>query len=87
MKNWKQAKDAYIKDHLSKELEQPERRLNALKAIEKTFQEEFPKLLKDDEVFNNIKKNYMLKLYECLKSSSLSSAEKSVFNGLYKFAK
>ncbi len=86
MKNWTQTKNDYIKDHLSKSLEQPERRLNALTAIEKTFKEKFPELLNDEDVFTNIKKMYLLKLYECLKGSSLSSAEKSVINGLYKFS-
>ena len=37
MKNWKQSKDAYIKDHLRKKLTKPEIRLNALKNIEKIF--------------------------------------------------
>lgn len=87
MKNWMQATNGYIKDHLSKKLEQPERRLNALIAIEKIFREKFPELLKDEDVFINISKMYFLKLYECLKGSSLSSAEKSVINGLYKFSK
>jgi hypothetical protein len=86
MKNWQQAKEAFIKDHLSKSLEQPERRLNALKAIEKIFQGKFPELLNDKNVFDNFKKMYFLKLYECLKGRSLSSAEKSVINGLYKFS-
>jgi hypothetical protein len=86
MKNWKQAKEAYIKDHLSKALGQPERRLNALSAIEKVFSEEFPELLADKEVFINIKKVYLTKLYESLKGTSVSSAEKSVINGLYKFS-
>lgn len=87
MKNWNQAKAAYIKDHLSKTLEQPERRLNALSAIEKTFRNKFPELLVDESIFQNISKMYLLKLYECMKGNDLSSAEKSVFTGLYKFAK
>lgn len=86
MKNWKQAKEAYIKDHLTKTLDQPERRLNALAAIEKVFSQKFPELLKDDQVFTNIKKMYLVKLYECLKGTTASSAEKSVITGLYKFS-
>lgn len=86
MKNWKQAKELYLKDHLSKSLEQPERRVNALAAIEKVFKEKFPELLADDNVFVNINKEYLMKLYECLKGTSLNNAEKSVFNGLYKFS-
>jgi hypothetical protein len=87
MKNWKQAKVAYTKDHLSKSLVQPERRLNALDSIENTFRNKFPELLKDDNVFQNINKMYLSKLYECMKGRDLNSAEKSVFTGLYKFSK
>lgn len=87
MKNWKQTKDLYVKDHLAKTLEQPERRINALNAIEKVFNDKFPELLNDEQVFTNIAKVYLIKLYECLKGNSLSSAEKSVFTGLYNFSK
>lgn len=87
MKNWKQSKDAYIKDHLRKELTKPEIRLNALKAIEKIFRETYDEPLRDENVFQNISKTYLMKLYECLKGRVLNGAEKSVFNGLYKFSK
>ena len=87
MKNWKQAKDSYVKDHIARHLAKPEIRLYALKAIEKTFKEKFPEPLKDENVFMNISKVYLMKLYECLKGSSLNDAEKSVFTGLYKFSK
>jgi hypothetical protein len=87
MKNWKQAKKEYIKDHLSQNMAQPERRINALAAIENILNEQFPALLKDDEVFTNIKRMYFIKLYECLKGPALSDAEKSVINGLYKFSR
>lgn len=87
MKNWKQAKEAYIKDHLTKQLANPEIRLNALTAIEKNFKEKFPEPLTDEGVFLNIGKLYLMKLYECLKGKVLNDAEKSVFNGLYKFSK
>jgi len=86
MKNWKQAKEAYIKDHLSKTLEQPRRRINALAAIESVFLEKFPELLIDEKVFTNIKKMYLVKLYESLKGTKVSSAERSVITGLYKFS-
>ena len=86
MKNWKQTKEEYIKDHLSKKMAQPERRINALNAIERTFQEKFPELLDDKNVFENISKMYFIKLYECLKGRSLNGAENSVITGLYKFS-
>lgn len=86
MKNWKQAKGAYIKDHLAKKLAEHSIRLNALKKIEKVFAERFPLPMSDNEVFRNISKRYFFKLYECLKGTLLNGAEKSVINGLYKFS-
>jgi hypothetical protein len=87
MKNWKQAKADYLNDHLSKELANHPIRLNAFKRIESVFAEKFPKPLKDHSVFDNITKPYMMKLYECLKGYALNGAERSIFNGLYKFSK
>jgi hypothetical protein len=87
MENWKQAEDAYIKDHLTKPLASPEIRLNALTAIEKNFRQKFTEPLTDERVFLNISKVYLLKLYECLKVKALNGAEKSVFNGLFKFSR
>lgn len=87
MKNWKQSKYAYTKNHMSKQLAKPELRLNALKAIEKIFRETYAEPLRDQNVFQNISKTYLMKLYECLKGRVLNGAEKSVFNGLYKFSK
>lgn len=87
MNNWRKAKEAYIKDHLKKQLAKPEIRLNALKAVEKNFKEKFPEPLTDERLFLNISKVYLMKLYVCLKGKALNSAEKSVFNGLYKFSK
>jgi transcription elongation factor SPT5 len=37
MKTWIEAKNAYTKDHMNKDLKQPERRINALIAIEKAI--------------------------------------------------
>lgn len=87
MKNWKQAKEAYLKDHLERAFVQPERRVSALTSIENTFKEKFIEPLKDEKVFSNVSKVYLMKIYECLKGNELSGAEKSVFNGLYKFAR
>ncbi|MES2430947.1 MAG: hypothetical protein V4556_08420 [Bacteroidota bacterium] len=87
MKTWDKAKDAYKKDHLTKQLANHKIRLSALAAIEKVFKEKFVVVLKDENVFININKIYLMKLYECLKGKSLNGAEKSVFNGLYKFSK
>lgn len=86
MKNWKQAKQKYIEDHLSKTLAQTKRRLDALQAIELLIETARPELLKDENLFGNIDKPSFLKMYETIKSTVLSSAEMSVINGLYKFS-
>lgn len=87
MKSWKQAREIYIKDHMAKNLADHSIRLNALKRIEEIFSEKFSEPLYDKEVFQNVSKTYLMKLYECLKGYRLNSAEKSVFTGLYKFSK
>ena len=87
MKNWKQASELYIRDHLAKNLADHNIRLNAFKRIELTFSEKFSEPLYDKDVFQNVSKPYLMKLYECLKGYDLNSAEKSVFTGLYKFSK
>ena len=86
MKNWKQAKDAYVQDHLSKDLVQPQRRISALRAIESRFQANHPDIINDKNVFKNINKESLISLYKKLKGKELNGAEKSVFNGLYKFS-
>lgn len=86
MKNWKQAKEKYIEDHLSKTLAQTKRRLDALKAIELLIETNKPEFLRDENLFENMDKSSFLKMYEDIKQANLSSAEKSVINGLYKFA-
>ena len=86
MKNWKQAKELYIKDHLAKPLKKPQIRLSALATIEKKFQEKSPNTIDNENIFADISEFDFAKLYERLKGYSLNSAEKSVIHGLYKFA-
>ena len=86
MKNWKQAKDAYIKDHLSKPLKAPNIRLNALKNIEEAIKHDNHKLLVQDDVFKKYTKETLLDYYLKLKDKPLNSAEKSVIHGLYKIS-
>ena len=80
-------KTAYIRDRLSRPLKDPERRQNALKAIETMLQNESPNLLKDPEAFKKINQDDFKNMYSSRKEKPLRSAEKSVINGLYKFAK
>ena len=63
MKTYYESKAAYIEDHVKKPLVEPKIRLNALKAIEKVFKEKFSDALLDEQLFDNISKNYFLKLY------------------------
>jgi len=87
MKTFDAAKKAYVGDHLSKDLAQPERRLNALKAIENLIAAKSPDLLKGVNLFTKYTKDSFAKQYHEWKGSALSSAEKSVITGLFKFSK
>lgn len=87
MRTFKEASQLYVSEHNSKKLEQPERRLNALIAIESKLKDNFPMALEDNNLFSNISRPYFEKLYELLKGSALSSAEKTVIIGLYEFSK
>ncbi len=86
MKTFKEAKASYIKDHLSKDLAQPQRRLNALAAIEKTIMQKEPSLLAASNLFEIYDKHGFQIQYAEWKNASLSGAEKSVIVGLFKFA-
>ncbi len=86
MKTWNQAKESYIKDHLSKPLKTPNIRLNALKNIEETITHNNYKLLMQDDIFKKFTKETLLDYYLKLKGKPLNSAEQSVIHGLYKFS-
>ncbi|MFW5872111.1 MAG: hypothetical protein ACOCUT_03305 [bacterium] len=86
MKNYINARNAYLSDHLSKKLEQPNRRINALSAIESSVKKNEPELLSASNLFANHTRQSFSALYENWKGSSLSGAEKSVIKGLFDFA-
>jgi len=86
MKNYSDAKKSYIQDHLSKNLKEPERRLNALAAFEKAIQTNSPEFLDDDNLFRKFDKETLSRQYLKWKGKPLSGAEKSVIVGLFKFS-
>jgi len=86
MKNYREAKRAYIKDHQSKNLKAPQRRLGALDAIEAIIQSEVPELLLANDLFNKFDKSTFTDQYLKWKCKPLSSAEKSVIVGLFQFS-
>lgn len=86
MNTWKITKEKYIRDHNSKPLQQPQRRINALNAIENILQTKYPGLLKDELLFRNMNKADMLYKYQKAKGKPLSGAEKAVIHGLYKYS-
>ncbi len=86
MKNYIDAKNAYLSDHLGKKLEQPNRRINALNAIERFVKKNEPDLLTASKLFTNHTRQTFSMLYEKWKGSSLSGAEKSVIKGLFDFS-
>ncbi len=86
MNNWTKLKNLYVKDHLSKDyLATPGRRLNAIEAMEKLLQQHFPHIIKQPKFLRQIPKDQFMREVQLKKGSNLSSAEKSVINGLYKF--
>lgn len=86
MKTFKEAKAGYLKDHLSKGLKQPQRRLNALASIEKTIIVNDPSLMTGSKLFEEYDNHRFQVLYAEWKNKPLSGAEKSVIVGLFKFA-
>lgn len=87
MNSFYKSKQLYIADHLSKDLAQPKRRLNALKAIEQVMKDKDPKLMDGGGLFEKFDKSGFNSQYEIWKGSSLSDAEKSVITGLFKFSR
>ena len=86
MSNWTITKKRYVNIHDQKDLAQPNRRLNALDAIENTLRKEYPELLSDQQLFKNLGEDDFIAKYYQAKGKSLSGAEKSVIKGLYNLA-
>lgn len=86
MKSYNEAKKAYIKDHKSKNLVDPKRRLNALTAIEEIIRINTPDLLIEDNLFKKFDRVSFIDKYLFWKGTSLNSAENSVIIGLFKFS-
>ncbi|MDY0343371.1 MAG: hypothetical protein RBR28_07345 [Lentimicrobium sp.] len=86
MNSYNKSRQLYIADHLSKNLTQPERRLNALKAIEAVLTNKNPDLMNGAELFVKYDKTGFADQYEIWKGSAISGAEKSVIAGLFKFS-
>lgn len=86
MNPYNKTRQLYIAGHLSKNLTQPERRLNALKAIEKVLKIKNPDLMNGAELFVKYDEVGFADQYEIWKGSPLSGAEKSVITGLYKLS-
>lgn len=87
MNTYSKSKQLYVADHLSKNLAQPKRRLDALSAIESVIQTHAPELLLGNSLFLQFDKNSFFHQYHNWKGKPLSDAEKSVIVGLFKFSK
>jgi hypothetical protein len=86
MKTWTEAKNDYVKDHLSKPLKAPNIRLKSLENIETALKEKNKNLLNDRTFFKQYNENSLRDYYLKLKGKQLNSAEKSVIHGLFKFS-
>ncbi len=86
MDNWTKLKKLYVDDHRSKEyLTTPERRLNAVDALEKVLKQQLLQFVKQPKFLKQMPKDSFMKMVQEKKGSNLSIAEKSVINGLYRF--
>jgi len=84
--NWTKLKNLYVSDHLSKgDLATPQRRLDAIEAIEKILQQYLPQFIKQQKFLKKIPKDEFMQMVRDKKGAKLSGADKSVINGLYKF--
>lgn len=86
IKTYLDAKNAYVKDHLSKPLKAPNIRLGALSNIDEAIKKDNYKLLEGTALFQKYTKESLLDYYLKLKGRPLNSAEKSVIHGLFKFS-
>ena len=83
---WQIIKESYIKDHLAKRyLKQPERRLRALDATEALLRSQHPEYIDDPMRICNMGKDKLKIQLAEMKGSNLSSAEKSIITGLFKY--
>ena len=86
MKTWTEAKNDFVKDHLSKPLKAPNTRLRALGNIETSLRGNNKNLLEGSTIFIKYDELSFRDFYRKLKDNPLNSAEKSVIHGLYKFS-
>jgi hypothetical protein len=86
MKTWTEAKNDYVKDHLSKPLKAPNIRFKSLENIETALIEKNKNLLNDKTFFKRYNENSLRDYYLKFKGKQLNSAEKSVIHGLFKFS-
>ena len=86
MDNWIKLKNLYLKDNKGKDnLASAERRLNAADTLEMLLKQQFPQFIKQPKFLKQIPKEEFMQMVMLKKGSNLSSSEKSVINGLYKF--
>jgi len=87
METWENLKKLYIDDHCSKGLKQPGIRLKALTSVEKLLKNCYPEIIRNPHILKLLDKQEFLEGLARYKGGNLSSAEKSVINGLIKFLK
>ena len=83
---WLELKNEYIRDHYSKMLEQPERRIAALEIIEGILNEHYREIIDSPSTLKKYDKSVFTEMIRVKKpSGKISGADKSVITGLYKF--
>lgn len=85
MEVWNEIKKEYTKDHQSKGLKFPERRITALKNVESILKRNQPYLLQRPELLLDVDPAELIEKLERWKNSPLNGTEKAVVEGLYPF--
>lgn len=83
--NWTEIKKSITESLLSRELKNPNIRMNSLRNIESIMQEHFVEFIKNpNESFSNTKKkDFIEQISKFKESNRLNSAEISIINEIY----
>ncbi len=86
MDNWTKLRKLYVEDHKAKDfLATRQRRSDAADAMEQFLAHNLPHFVNQPKFLNKIPKEEFTQMIRDKKGANLSSSEKSVINGLYKF--
>jgi len=82
---WLELKNKYIKDHYSKMLEQPEKRISSLMTIEEILNDHYPEIINGPSGLKDLPKEELMQMVSSKKpSGKISASDRKVIDGLYR---